>query len=106
MTVRGKNDPRQNVKSEEMSILELFSRSKRLQQATAAKVVKEIEVINIDATDRELECESNPKFDDTTGLDDGLVCSYSCGQESDDCDGSSCEELSELESFCDEDLLR
>lgn len=92
-----------------MSILELFSRSKRSQQATATtEVVKEVEVINIDASDSELECESSPRVDDTNGLDDGggLVCGYSCDQESDDCDGSSCEELSERESFCDEDLLR
>ena len=47
VTSHGKNDMRQNVRSEEMSIVELFSRSKHL-QVTAAKVVKEIEVMSID----------------------------------------------------------
>ena len=73
------------------TILELFNRSKcnkHLQQAAAAKVVNKIEVINIHTTDSELECGSNPRIDNRGGLDDGggVVCSYSYGQESGDCD--------------------
>jgi len=55
-------------------------------------------VINIDTTDSELECESNPRLvEDTSGLDEGsgLEYNYSCDQESDDCYGTSCDELSE-----------
>jgi len=57
----------QNVKSEETSILELFSRSKcnkRLQKLVATEVVEKVEVMSIDSTDTgnsELECNSNSK---------------------------------------------
>ena len=91
MTTRG------NTSIEEMNIVELFTRAnmaKCLQQAAAAKVGEDIEVITIDKSDSELEhemCDSNSRSGDRGGP----VPSSSCGQDDGDCNESSCKEFDE-----------
>ena len=67
MTTRG------STSIEKMSIVELFSRAKSLQQAVAAKVGEESEVITIDTSDSELECDGNSTCGDRSAC-------FSCGQ--------------------------
>ena len=98
MTTRG------STSIEEMSIVELFSRAKRLQQTAAAKVGEEIEVITIDKSDSELECDSNSRSGDRSDL----VPSFSCGQDN-DCNEISSKEFDEgddEDQNRDEDLMR
>ena len=91
MTTRG------NTSIEEMNIVELFTRAnlaKHLQQAAAAKVGEEIEVITIDKSDSELEyemCDSNSRSGDRGGP----VPSSSRGQDDDDYNESSFKEFYE-----------